>query len=254
MLAQMPRSDLGSVTQALQRIPARCTPETSTENLAFVAALGRPASALAMIDALLGDSSALRAIAGRSYRHVNHFDKIVLVDSSDPAAYRLTLHIWNPPYPETERRDELIHDHRFSFWSCVLTGELVSENFEDSTEGSRFRAYQYVPEDWVATSFYRFTGDRTLAQTSVSRKRAGESYHLGYEQIHRVQLPQTEIVCTLVLRGPRERTFSNVFNTVYPRRDASIRYDLFSERDVTSRLRALAGACRARLPRPKVTF
>lgn len=243
----MLRNELQSVEQTLGRISKCDSAETSAENLTLVASLGDPGSTLGFIDSLLADPTALRAIAGRSYRHANHFDKIVLVDSADPSAYRLTLHMWNPPYSDAELRDELIHDHRFSFWSCVLAGELVSENFDNSDGGSRFRAYQYVPEDSSSTSFYRFAGERTLSPTSLSRNIAGESYHLRYDRIHRVRLPQANLVCTLVLRGPRERTFSNVFNTVYPRADALIKHDLFTERAVATRLMTLADACRARL-------
>jgi hypothetical protein len=247
MLPLMSRSNLEFVEQTLQRMPTDGSAQTCDDNLTLVASLGQPASALRMIETLVTDPTALGTVAGRSYRHVNHFDKIVLVDSPDPGAYRLTLHIWNPPYGEAELRNELIHDHRFSFWSCVLTGNLVSENYELSEAGTRFREYQYCPEDRTSTSFYHFAGERMLAPTSLSRKKAGESYHLGYDRIHRVVLPQEHLLCTLVLRGPRRREFSSVFNTVYPREDAVVEHSMFSETEVSSRLHQLTTACSARL-------
>src|SRR5262249_29822005 len=161
-------------------------------------------------------------------RHVNHFDKIVLVDSADEHGYRLTLHLWNPPYSEQEINDELIHDHRFSFWSNILTGTLVAEDFARTSDGSagrRLRQRQYAPEKGALSTmsnFYTFVGEAQLAKQRVTKKPAGQAYHLNYERTHRVVLPREEMTCTLVLRGPRMRNHSNVFNTSYPSQNTTL--------------------------------
>lgn len=233
-----------SVQELIDGLP-RSGPRLINDNLAVVTELGRPARIVAFLRNLLADEQALATIAGRSYRHVNHFDKIVLVDSGDPAGYRLTMHLWDPPYTEAELLDELIHDHRFSFWSNILTGELVSQNFSrDEGPGERLamQQYRYSPEKLgvsTHTNFYEFVGDVPLLQTEPSRESAGESYYLYYERIHRVVLPEAATTCTLVLRGPRTRRFSNVYNTVYP--DQNVRADntMFGAPELSTKLRKL---------------
>lgn len=215
------------------------------DNLAVVSRLGEPTAMVERLRRLLADPAALEMVAQRSYRHVNHFDKIVLVDSGDPAGYRLTLHLWDPPYTEAEIRDELIHDHRFSFWSNILTGDLVSQNFARAgspADGVPLQQYRYSPEKLgvsTHTNFYEFVGDVTLATTEPARESAGRSYYLYFEQIHRVVLPQTDMTCTLVLRGPRERPYSNVYNSVYPNQDVRANNAMFSTAHLSAKLAKL---------------
>jgi hypothetical protein len=217
-------------------------------HIGAVAELGRPENVLSLLERILDDDDVLAEIAVRSYRHVNHFDKIVLVDSERDADYRLTLHLWNPPYTEQELNEELIHDHRFSFWSTVLTGTLRSESFSRRGGGRRYRQYQYVPERRTSTNFYEFVGEATLRSSGITEKPAGSAYYLAYETIHRVQLPLEDMTCTLVLRGPRERRHSNVFNTAYPDTDVSTVNTPFSPGELATKLTLLAGAVASRLP------
>jgi hypothetical protein len=129
--------------------------------------------------------------------------------------YRLTMHLWPPPFTDDEVDDEQIHDHRFNFWSSVLLGTLESQNFIRARCGAPIREYQYVPEKRsVATvgNFYKFTGVATLLDLPGSCVGIGEAYHLRYHSIHRVVLPRQKMTCTLVLRGPRLRQYSSVFS------------------------------------------
>lgn len=248
----------GTALQSLQAA-VNAQPDTGrtlvADNLEFVTALAQPSDFVRRLREILADEAALALVAGRSYRHVNHFDKIVLVDSGDPGAYRLTLHLWDPPYTEAEICDELIHDHRFSFWSNILTGELVSENFEQATHGDaiHFRQYRYVPEKrGIATerNFYECVGPAPLRRTQPSRERSGESYYLYYERIHRVVIPTEHMTCTVVLRGPRQRNHSNVYNTVYPDQDLRTENSMFSVPELAARLSKLASTIeRTRLGR-----
>lgn len=209
-------------------------------NLRTIARLGRPEHVLRLLDEILYDGDALAEIASRSYRHVNHFDKIVLIDSERDSDYRLTLHLWNPPYTEHELNEELIHDHRFSFWSTILTGTLRSESFSHRQSGHSFRQYRYVPERQIRMNFYEFVGEATLRSSGITKKVAGDSYYLSYETIHRVQLPRDEMTSTLVLRGPRERRHSNVFNTAYPDGDLRTSNQVFSPNELATKLVRLA--------------
>ncbi|MEU1311547.1 hypothetical protein ABZ419_22020 [Streptomyces cinnamoneus] len=236
----------------LNGLPAAASDRQKDYNLGLVRRLGAAPCISDLLQQYLADDDLLDEIAGRSYRHVNHFDKIVLVDSGNRLGYRLTLHAWCPPYTEKELHDELIHDHRFSFWSTILTGRLVSQNFS-RTDGpgaaeatgypvTPFRQYRYSPEKLgVSThsNFYEFVGDTELAVTGETVEEQGNAYHLQYHRIHRVALPMESMTCTMVLRGPRERDFSNVYNTAYPSTDTQSGNTMFTRDELAGKLRSI---------------
>lgn len=232
----------------LESLPHDLTSSTIEQNSALIARLGRPENALTIVEQVLEDETLLAGIASRSYRHINHFDKVVLVGSDRPSAYRLTLHLWRPPYRADEMRDELIHDHRFNFWSVILAGALVSENFQLGETGDVFKRYHYVPESRGRTfrDFYEYRGEVRLKRSATKVRQAGESYFLAAPSVHRIVLPQSELTCSLVLRGPRLREYSAVFNTTYP--NANIQFDnvMFASRELRERLTVLAAALRKR--------
>jgi hypothetical protein len=236
-------SALAPLQRLLDDLPRAHDAPTIADNLRLIARLGRRERMHGLLDALLADAPALARVGGRSYRHTNHFDKIVLVDSGDPDGYRLTLHLWDPPYSAAEAADEQIHDHRFNFWSSVLAGELRCQNYARAERGAPIGEYRYVPEKRdVATvgNFYRHVGDALLVEQPPSVQPAGSSYHLCHEQIHRVVLPRTALTCTLVLRGPRQRAYASVFST-------TTRYEpsanvMFSPAELAARLRRLREA------------
>jgi len=212
---------------------------------ALVRTLGQPAEMLSLIGSVLADPPLLRKIASRSYPHVNNFDKIVLIGAEHPDAYRLTVHLWRPPYPLGGRGEEMIHGHRFSFWSAVVTGTLSSEMFEESERGRPLRKYRYLPEANRAAEFedfYQYEASVSLARIGTSEKRAGESYYLDASAIHRVILPHRATTCSLVLRGPRLSAHSCVYSSDYPRRSLYLRNRMFSPSELAARLRHLVSA------------
>jgi hypothetical protein len=231
----------------IENLPSDSSEATRRSNLLFIDRLGKPECITSILNQLLNNSQILARVASRSYRHVNHFDKIVLVDSEHQQGYRLTLHLWNPPYTEKELNDELIHDHRFSFWSNILTGNLECENFSRSDTGSVFRRYQYTPEKRTLSNFYTFVGEETIVKTKPSTKIAGQSYYLSYETIHRVILPKTSMTCTLVLRGPRQRNYSNILNTMYPTTNVQVFSSTFSPDELKVKISELLASISTRL-------
>jgi hypothetical protein len=212
------------------------------ENMALLRDISRPASILPVLKEIMLDEAQLSRISSRSYRHVNHFDKIVLVEAGVPNGYRLTFHMWDPPYSERELQDELIHDHRFSFWSAVLTGTLTSQEFTECESGLEFRNYQYTPENNSLENFYAFCGKKRLRPSNRVAENAGGVYFLHYTSTHRVIIPRDSMTCTLVLRSPRARNFSNVYNTTYPTTDATVGNQMFSADEMFSRLSRLYSA------------
>lgn len=240
----LPLEDLG---ETLGHLPADRSVETISNNLALISSISHPNRILSLLNRILGDKAVLALIASRSYHHVNHFDKIVLIDSDSPAGYRLTLHLWRPPYTADELDDEIIHSHRFSFWSAILAGELQSENFQIGEDGTIFRRYSYVPEKRTKVNFYEFCGEARLRRIDVSVQAAGTSYYLPYEQIHRVLLPHRTMTCTLVLRGPRARNHSDVYNTSYPETNTQSANRTFSRDELADKLHALKQIIAVRL-------
>ncbi len=228
-----------SLQEVLRDLPTDGSESTIRNNFSLVQTAGEPANIISILKEVLDTPSLLTTVANKSYRHVNHFDKIVLIDSDNQDGYRLTLHLWSPPYTEQEINDELIHDHRFSFWSTLLTGDLVSENFSRASEGQIFRQYRYVPERSTLSNFYEFMGEMPLVRTAPQKNVAGETYYLYYESTHRVLLPRAGMTCTLVLRGPRVRPFSNVYNTTYPTQHTRISNTTFSEEQLSKKLQSL---------------
>src|SRR6266404_1006744 len=204
-----------SVRDCLYHLPRDCSDRTRAENLSLIGILGRQDNISAVFRDILNDTTLLSEIARRSYHHTNHFDKIVLVDTGTQLGYRLTLHLWTPPYSEQEVNDEQIHDHRFSFWSSILVGNIIFQNYVRYASGVMFKEYQYIPERLgVSTvgNYYIDVGESPLLEMERSGGNAGEFYHLTYNRIHRVVLPRTEMSCTLVLRGPRQKNYASVFS------------------------------------------
>ncbi len=209
-----------------------------TNNLATISQIAQPEHLVSVLTSITEDEGLLRLTASRSYRHVNHFDKVVLYDE-DPTQYRLTLHIWEPPYSDEERLDECIHGHRFSFWSSVLTGELVSINFVEQEDGHVYRSYSYCPEERDKENFYTYEGETRLSAITTVLTAQEASYYARYDQIHRIDLPQIDAVTTLVLRSPRIRERSIVYNTSYPETDLRVTNVFFSEEEVRQKLLTL---------------
>lgn len=214
--------------------------------LDLVAEIGEPGHFLPLLREIMSSGDLLRTIARRSYRHVNHFDKIVLAEAEVPEGFRLTAHLWTPPYSEAELSDELIHDHRFSFWSAILVGTLRSRNFSPDPEGDPYRNYQYTPENASAENFYAFKGSCRLKPSELVEETAGNTYFLPFTQTHKVLLPRRDLVCTLVLRSPRARDYSNVYNTSYPATDTSVSNLMFDEAELFGRLARLYAAIESR--------
>jgi hypothetical protein len=230
---------LDELRKILKQLPPARSDEMIAQNLGLISDISRPGAVLGLLDEVLASPAMLASIARLSYHHVNHFDKIVLIDSDAPTGYRLTLHLWQPPYSAEELEDEIIHSHRFSFWSAILTGTLISENFDAADEGLPFRRYSYVPEKKTKVNFYEFGGDAFLSPTGNTEQSAGTFYYLPNELIHRVLLPTDAMTCTLVLRGPRERNHSDVYNTSYPATDTQTANHTFSSEQLTEKLLAL---------------
>lgn len=219
---------MNSVYDAVSKRLARLSRDTGDEsvvagNLACLREFVADDVPTRVIQEVLDSPELLRIVSRRSYQHVNHFDKIVLVDPGDPMGYRLTLHYWPGGYDSKVMQQELIHNHRFSFWSHIYRGTLRMENFAEgdlSEEGGHLlRRYIYRPTTVGNIHSCEFDCEARLQKQSVSEYAQGECYYLHYKSTHRVVLPEgSDRICTMVIRGPRERDYTNTYNTFYPER------------------------------------
>ena len=244
---------LTDVERILRALPLGDSPERINANRDLSGWLGQPIQTLAILRNVLSDPGALLAVASRSYPHINLFDKIVLVGGDDPSDYRLTLHLWTPPYTDSERSQELIHAHRFNFWSTVLTGTLTSERFELAASGRPFHRYRYVPETARTVEFcdfYEFCGAVRLANNGPERQRTGTTYYLAAPTIHRIIVPRESMTCSMVLRGPRLQDHSDVYNTSYPSQSTRFANKMFSPGQLRVRLARLLGVLEAQWGTP----
>ncbi|MDG9666938.1 hypothetical protein ONV78_04250 [Hahella sp. CR1] len=220
------------------------TDETIKSNLDFMKGLVKENIPERMLLEILDSEELLEKIAGRSYEHVNHFDKIVLVDNPDPRGYRLTLHNWNPNLDDSKRHEELVHNHRFSFWSHIFRGKLSSDNFieadEESVELKTFRKYKYMPSKTGNIHTCDFESEAQLNKIAKTEYVKGQTYYLNYLVTHRVNFPEKgEALCTFVLRGPREREFTNTYNTFYPDRGKEHNTPMMSPAQLENKLRRI---------------
>ena len=212
-----------TVKQQLSELPRDTrSPAVVEENLAYLRSLVSENVPTRLIQEVLDNEELIEIISARSYRHVNHFDKIVLVDG-DPLNYRLTLHYWPGAYDSRVLEQELIHNHRFSFWSHIFRGTLRMENYaEVATNGGgqqKLRRYVYRPTAVGNIHSCEFDGEAILEKKNDAAYPQGECYYLHYMSTHRVMLPEGNTrICTMVIRGPREREFTHTYNTFYPER------------------------------------
>ncbi|WP_133624307.1 hypothetical protein [Erwinia sp. LJJL01] len=196
----------------------------------------------AIILEVLNDSEYLSKISSNSYKHVNHFSKIVLINDENQDNCRLTLHIWKPPFTEIEISQELIHDHRFSFSSYVLCGEQVHEIFQESKDKSitkvRFQKYKYLPSAMGNIHDCFFEEDVYLDEIAEKKVSRGQVYTMSNEVIHRIVFPEgDEPIISFLVRGPRKRKYTHTYNTFYPRKGTASRVPMYTKNQLRELLK-----------------
>lgn len=206
---------LEGIAGIVRSMPGDDSVATRQTLLDLVARIGHSDNVRRLVDAIDRDAKRLVEIANRSFRHTNYFDKIVLLDDEIESTYRLTLHLWRPPFTQEEVDDDHIHDHRCDFWSTVLFGVLQSEEFVRSDNGPKFQELTYRPartDRGVKVNEYVPAGAVGLRRTRVVRHATGATYFLPRERIHRIAISQREPTATLLLRGPHRTASTSLFS------------------------------------------
>ncbi|MXP68009.1 hypothetical protein [Pantoea sp. Aalb] len=175
-----------------------------------------------IIQEILSNSNYLTVIASNSYRHVNHFSKIVFINDFNNNHCRLTLHIWKPPFTEKQIKQELIHDHRFSFSSLVISGIQIHEIFKESSGNIknkiRYQKYKYVPSK--TSNIHDCFFEKYVYLDKIGKKIINKNniYSMKNHFIHRILFPTgNEPIISFLVRGPRKKKFTHTYNTFYPR-------------------------------------
>lgn len=167
-------------------------------------------SAVRIIEEILGDDNLLERVARRSYTHTNGFDKITLIESSNPE-FKLRLHIWWPQSDIT-RRYEFIHNHRWYFRSTVILGSSNVEIFSEKEGGIEMHRYEYVPRDAGAERYdLRLDGKASLSSDLMFSLTPGGTYSLGPDLLHRVIWDGSLVSMTMFVRWESVSTKAAVF-------------------------------------------
>jgi|GEM_PF-1272301 len=221
------------------------TSQIKKENTALMKFFAEENFFTSLIREVINNPKLLKEVANRSYKHVNHFYKIVLIDNKNPQGYRLTIHYWDCNVGDEIREQELIHNHRFSFWSHIYRGAILSENFiesnQKSVEKKDFKKYVYRPSKTGNIHSCQYDSDVQLSKLETTFYEAGDTYYLNYKTTHRVVLPRKQSLCTIVLRGPRKREFTNTYNTFYPDRGIESNVPMMSEERLMQLLTTILG-------------
>jgi hypothetical protein len=149
--------------------------------------------------------------AGRPYRHVNGFTKVVAAEY--PCGARLTLHYW--PAADDDAADDVSrpHDHRFPFASFLLGGaQSFNELVEDDAADDRWQRFVYRPYLRGRVASVSGAVEVGLRRIEViDRAPLDGHYATSSTGIHQAVTVRRSACATLVLRGPRERRTSQVY-------------------------------------------
>lgn len=162
-----------------------------------------------LLDRLLASVRGGHWPAGAPYRHVNGFTKIVAAEHADGS--RLTLHYW-PAAPGTAPDVSRPHDHRFPFTSILLGGRQHFVELREGASADRWRRFTYRPYLGGRIAHVAFSGDTGLEPLRiVERRPLAGNYATTSTIVHQAVTDRQAACATLVLRGPRERTRSQVY-------------------------------------------
>lgn len=171
-------------------------PDAGREAHRLIREIGTAQVFPSLLSTVLQDAPFLSEIASASYMHSNGFDKIVL--AAGPAdEYKLRLHLWRP---DREPHSEHIHNHRWTFGSVVLVGEMHMEFFEPAAGGRKMERHRYSRVLGPAKFSTRRLDNVEVRPTFAGTLSSGASYWLRSNLFHRITVGREGLVATLVLQ------------------------------------------------------
>lgn len=173
----------------------KARPEAGTEVLtSYMAEVSDPVSVKVLIENICADADLADHCFRNSLTHPLGFDKFLLLATD---SYDLRLHVWWPD--ELPAQDD-IHDHRFSLYSGIITGELQVSTHEICDGGNLMRHFEEIHGGEGHTYEYRVhdcVGVRETSRLSLSR---GSSYYLRSGVLHQVTVLRGKVAATLFIR------------------------------------------------------
>ncbi|MEH2500350.1 hypothetical protein V1294_006829 [Bradyrhizobium sp. AZCC 1678] len=154
-----------------------------------------------------------RLIRGNSHQHAHGFTKLALYRSS-VSGFSVRLHIW---WTGVQAFDDSPHEHRWSFYSKLLSGSLRIRNFVEPRPGSGvpgaiWYRYKYADATADGKKCVEADGAATLTVASEYIMFAGSSHTLAPTEPHQVFGQDGAIAATLVITAPPARSYSNVYH------------------------------------------
>jgi len=167
--------------------------------------IGEPGSLRDLIGSVLASDGLTETLAHRSYPHPLGFDKIILL--SEQPLGQLRLHVW---WPETARRREHVHDHRFSFASFVVTGEVRMRVYRPSDDGEALVHFRETSVAAEGVWDFQRLGDESLRMCIKADLGAGSTYAMPADALHRIDA-SPQLTATLFLETRAVRGHSSIY-------------------------------------------
>ncbi|HZR51765.1 MAG TPA: hypothetical protein VFB06_19905 [Streptosporangiaceae bacterium] len=198
-------TDIAAFDADLRRILTTCpTNERAAEIAAFTRRYSERDPVTGIVGAVCASSNMLVACAGKSVRHPLGFDKFVL-HSAD--LYQLRLHVW---WPGEAHDIEHIHNHRFSFVSGIIAGQISVASYRLERHGVPHTRFRETKDPVAGRYAYRPSGPVEATLASLQTLCTGCAYYLDSGELHRVQAAGGGLAATLFIRFPRNRENTDV--------------------------------------------
>ena len=207
-LADLPKP-VAAFDVGLRRVLTTFSPEEREIGmLSFAGQYSKRAAVAEIVSSVYTDTGLMAVCGGRSVRHPLGFDKFVLYASD---VYQLRLHVW---WPDEVHGTEHIHNHRFSFVSGIIVGEIFVASYRSMRGGvphTRFRETRYRSGSGYEYGSY---GRMHVGTASMHTLGAGCAYYLDSGELHRVQAANGHLAATLFIRLPQNRRNTDVLVAV----------------------------------------
>jgi hypothetical protein len=187
-----------------------------------------------LVLSILQCKRALEGVAHRSLMHENGFAKIPVLKDE---AMAIRLHIWGSAAAGTWSGN--IHDHRFSFWSHVVSGSLWQRNWTEAVSQDRYSRYRYHPGLETGIHILEYEGERTLAAGTTQEIRSGATYFFPAGKLHQTRVGDPATVTLLVEDRLFMRPYAIVYSHRYDRRDIDLRVESLSLQECRSLLESI---------------
>lgn len=162
----------------------------------------------------------LEELANKSYAHENGFFKLTLIDSPK-ARFRVRLHFWSAE-KVTPISIENIHNHRFNYYSYLLSGSLQNKIWRAGNNGMELMHFRYYPRLQKESYILEHHGDTRLETLSEMQYYQGDLYCMKAEDLHTASvLAGTNAVTLFIEERSNLRNYADVFSTEYSPKNLS---------------------------------